>query len=52
MVSVNKDRLPGITYKPVRGPKEVDRLFEVLNSLGIIAFAFRGHNLVLEIQVP
>lgn len=50
MVSVNKDRLPGITYKPVRGPKEVDRLFEVLNSLGIIAFAFRGHNLVLEIQ--
>jgi amino acid permease len=52
MVSVNKDRLSGITYKPVRGPKEVDRLFEVLNSLGIIAFAFRGHNLVLEIQVP
>ncbi|KAH8510438.1 hypothetical protein H0E87_008121 [Populus deltoides] len=27
MVSVNKDRLPGISYKPVRGPKEVDRLF-------------------------
>ncbi|KAJ6692946.1 LYSINE HISTIDINE TRANSPORTER-LIKE 8 [Salix purpurea] len=50
MVSVNKDRLPGITYKPVRGAKEIDRFFEVLNSLGIIAFAFRGHNLVLEIQ--
>jgi len=52
MVSVNKDRLPGISYKPVRGPKEVDRLFEVLNALGIVAFAFRGHNLILEIQVP
>ncbi|KAJ6409983.1 hypothetical protein OIU84_009471 [Salix udensis] len=50
MVSVNKDRLPGITYTPVRGAKEIDRFFEVLNSLGIIAFAFRGHNLVLEIQ--
>ncbi|KAL3597557.1 hypothetical protein D5086_009194 [Populus alba] len=50
MVSVNKDRLPGISYKPVRGPKEVDRLFEVLNALGIVAFAFRGHNLILEIQ--
>ncbi|KAJ4917422.1 Lysine histidine transporter-like 8 [Raphanus sativus] len=25
-------------------------LFSVLNALGIIAFPFRGHNLVLEIQ--
>ncbi|KAJ6368895.1 hypothetical protein OIU78_001294 [Salix suchowensis] len=50
MVSVNKNRLPGISYKPVRGPKEVERLFEVLNALGIVAFAFRGHNLILEIQ--
>jgi hypothetical protein len=26
-------------------------MFDVLNAIGIIVLAFRGHNLVLEIQV-
>jgi amino acid permease len=51
VVSVAKGRLPGVSYNPVRGSTQVDHAFDVLNALGIIAFAFRGHNLILEIQV-
>lgn len=40
-----------MSYKPLRGTSQVDHAFDVLNALGIIAFAFRGHNLILEIQV-
>ncbi|KAM4118562.1 hypothetical protein ACJW30_02G213400 [Castanea mollissima] len=50
VVSVAKGRLPGVSYNPVRGSTPVVRIFDVLNALGIIAFAFRGHNLILEIQ--
>ena len=50
-VSVAEGRLPGVSYNPVRGSTPVVRIFDVLNALGIIAFAFRGHNLTLEIQV-
>ena len=32
-------------------PSVSGSIFYVLSALGIIAFAFRGHNLVLEIQV-
>ncbi|XP_076883488.1 lysine histidine transporter-like 8 [Bidens hawaiensis] len=49
-ISVAKDRLPNVSYNPVRVGTRVTRFFDVLNALGIIAFAFRGHNLVLEIQ--
>lgn len=52
ILSVSKGRPKGVSYEPLEGVKsDVARLFEILNALGIIAFAFRGHNLVLEIQV-
>ncbi|XWS67672.1 hypothetical protein CRYUN_Cryun04dG0026100 [Craigia yunnanensis] len=50
VVSVVEGRMPGVSYNPVKGDTEVTRIFEILNALGIIAFAFRGHNLILEIQ--
>ncbi|KAJ4826916.1 hypothetical protein Tsubulata_006147 [Turnera subulata] len=50
VVSVAKGRLPGVSYNPLRSPKEIDRIFDVLNAIGIVVFAFRGHNLILEIQ--
>ncbi|XP_047325162.1 lysine histidine transporter-like 8 [Impatiens glandulifera] len=52
VVSVLKDRPAGVTYGllPDSTISEVGRFRKVLNALGIIAFAFRGHNLVLEIQ--
>ncbi|KAK6118668.1 hypothetical protein DH2020_047581 [Rehmannia glutinosa] len=50
VVSVSEGRLPNVSYNPVRSGSEIGRIFDVLNALGIIAFAFRGHNLILEIQ--
>lgn len=50
-VSVAKHTLPGVSYEPVRSSSVIKNIFSVLNALGIIAFAFRGHNLILEIQV-
>uniref|UniRef100_A0ACD5V3Z1 Uncharacterized protein n=1 Tax=Avena sativa TaxID=4498 RepID=A0ACD5V3Z1_AVESA len=50
VVSVAKGRVAGASHDPVKPPSDVDRMLAVLNGLGIIAFAFRGHNLVLEIQ--
>ncbi|XP_076958637.1 lysine histidine transporter-like 8 [Bidens hawaiensis] len=49
-ISVAKDRLPNVSYNPVSVGSRTTRFFDVLNALGIIAFAFRGNNLVLEIQ--
>ncbi|URE10960.1 Lysine histidine [Musa troglodytarum] len=50
VISVSKGRLPGVSYHPVEAKSDVDRVLGILNALGIISFAFRGHNLVLEIQ--
>ncbi|OWM83994.1 lysine histidine transporter-like 8 [Punica granatum] len=50
VISVSEGRMPGVSYNPIRGSTEIARVFDLLNSLGIIAFAFRGHNLILEIQ--
>ncbi|KAI3446314.1 hypothetical protein Pfo_002979 [Paulownia fortunei] len=50
VVSVAEGRLPNVSYNPVRAGTEIARIFDVLNALGIISFAFRGHNLILEIQ--
>ncbi|XP_059437988.1 lysine histidine transporter-like 8 [Corylus avellana] len=50
IVSVTEGRLPGVSYNPLRGTSQLDHAFDVLNALGIISFAFRGHNLILEIQ--
>ncbi|KAJ7953198.1 lysine histidine transporter-like 8 [Quillaja saponaria] len=49
-ISVGKGRLPGVSYDPIKAKSDVARIFSVLNAFGIIAFAFRGHNLILEIQ--
>ncbi|XWS29142.1 hypothetical protein CRYUN_Cryun24cG0002900 [Craigia yunnanensis] len=50
MVTVAAGRLPEVSYNPVGGNTEIERISGVLNALGIVAFAFRGHNLILEIQ--
>ncbi|ONK72788.1 uncharacterized protein A4U43_C04F23240 [Asparagus officinalis] len=50
VVSVIKGRQPGVSYNRAKTTSEVDSVLGVINAIGIIAFAFRGHNLVLEIQ--
>ncbi|XP_058220586.1 lysine histidine transporter-like 8 [Rhododendron vialii] len=50
IVSVTEGRLDGVSYDRVRPVSNVVWIFGILNSYGIIAFAFRGHNLTLEIQ--
>ncbi|OWM68260.1 lysine histidine transporter-like 8 [Punica granatum] len=51
VISVDKGRLPHVSYDPIgEGSSRIKRVNDVLNALGIISFAFRGHNLVLEIQ--
>ncbi|KAF5751030.1 hypothetical protein HS088_TW02G00040 [Tripterygium wilfordii] len=50
VISVAEGRLPGVSYDPIRSGSWLKRSLEVLNGLGIVAFAFRGHNLILEIQ--
>lgn len=51
VVSVDEGRVPNVSYNPLRAGTEIARVSDLLNALGIIAFAFRGHNLILEIQV-
>lgn len=51
VLSVSQQRPPSISYEPLSLPSSTASVFSVLNALGIIAFAFRGHNLALEIQV-
>ncbi|KAA8528805.1 hypothetical protein F0562_036160 [Nyssa sinensis] len=50
VISITKGRPMGVSYGPLEAKSNVARLSAILNGLGIIAFAFRGHNLVLEIQ--
>ncbi|XP_050267845.1 lysine histidine transporter-like 8 [Quercus robur] len=50
LVSVTSGRLDGVSYDPVKENDNMAMIFSVLNALGIMAFAFRGHNLTLEIQ--
>ncbi|XP_042507185.1 lysine histidine transporter-like 8 isoform X2 [Macadamia integrifolia] len=50
VVSVTHGRVAGVSYEPLQPKSEVAKIFSILNALGIIAFAFRGHNLMLEIQ--
>lgn len=51
VISLSKTRPMGVSYDPVHANSDGEKLISILNALGIIAFAFRGHNLVLEIQV-
>ncbi|KAG6648339.1 lysine histidine transporter-like 8 [Carya illinoinensis] len=50
LVSVTEGRLDGVSYDPIKENDNMAMIFSVLNALGIMAFAFRGHNLTLEIQ--
>ncbi|KAJ0967926.1 hypothetical protein J5N97_024843 [Dioscorea zingiberensis] len=50
VISVCKGRITGVSYDTVKTKSEFDKVLNVLNGIGIISFAFRGHNLVLEIQ--
>ena len=51
VLSVSQKRPPYISYQPLRSSSFSASIFSILNAFGIIAFAFRGHNLALEIQV-
>lgn len=51
VLSVTRVRPVDVSYERVEDELSVDGFFGVLDGLGIIAFCFRGHNLVLEIQV-
>lgn len=49
-ISITKGKPSGISYNPITPKSEISRTFSVFNALGTIALAFRGHNLILEIQ--
>ncbi|KAF9621506.1 hypothetical protein IFM89_021810 [Coptis chinensis] len=49
-IPLSKSRLIGISYDSVKPKLDIAGGFDTFAALGIIAFAFRGHNLVLEIQ--
>lgn len=51
VLSVSQQRPPSISYEPLSMQSSSSSLFLALNALGIVAFSFRGHNLVLEVQV-
>lgn len=51
VLSVSQVRPRTISYQPLQLPYVTTSAFTALNALGIVAFAFRGHNLALEIQV-
>ncbi|KAL6207612.1 hypothetical protein ACLB2K_018569 [Fragaria x ananassa] len=55
VVSITRDRPAGVNYDYPALPPEAKSepaasVFSILNAIGITVFAFRGHNLVLEIQ--
>lgn len=47
--SLHKGITPNISYEP-RASTSTGRIFEFLSGMGDIAFAYAGHNVVLEIQ--
>ncbi|KAI5315175.1 hypothetical protein L3X38_044351 [Prunus dulcis] len=49
-LSIGKGRSSDISYDPPEMESNMDRFGGILNSLGIIVLAFRGHNVILEIQ--
>ncbi|KAL8242070.1 hypothetical protein R6Q59_012372 [Mikania micrantha] len=50
VVSVIEGRPTSATHEQPEKVPGISSVCDVLNALGIVAFAFRGHNLVLEIQ--
>ena len=53
VLPVAKGRQDGVSYSPpeAEAESEMARVGNALNAIGMIVLAFRGHNLVLEIQV-
>lgn len=51
VLSISQERPSSISYEPVSIPSFSASAFTALNALGIVAYAFRGHNLAMEIQV-
>ncbi|XP_015055033.1 lysine histidine transporter-like 8 [Solanum pennellii] len=50
-LSISKGRLNGVSYNPSHNvTSNMERFRDVLNSIAIITMAFRGQNLILEIQ--
>jgi hypothetical protein len=49
-VSAHAGRQPGAEYN-LDGFTKAEGIFGIFNALGTIAFAYGGHNVVLEIQV-
>ena len=49
-VSAHAGRQPGAEYN-LNGFTKSEGIFGIFNALGTIAFAYGGHNVVLEIQV-
>ncbi|XP_050262750.1 lysine histidine transporter-like 8 isoform X2 [Quercus robur] len=53
VLSITKGRPIDISYGQFDVAKSsMEKISDILNAFGIIALAFRGHNLILEIQVP
>lgn len=51
VLSLGQDRPEASSlYSVKHAPKRQKDIYGVINALGLIAFAFRGHNVVLEIQ--
>lgn len=50
-LSIGKGRPSDISYNPPVMDSNMDRFGGIMNSIGIIFIAFRGHNVMLEIQV-
>lgn len=51
-LSISKGRPEGVSYEPSKvATSEMAQIRGIINSLGIIALTFKGHNLILEIQV-
>ncbi|CAH9146962.1 unnamed protein product [Cuscuta epithymum] len=50
-LSLSKGRPEGVVYDPpLVSTSKVDRFRDIVNALTLISLAFRGHNLILEIQ--
>ena len=49
---ISKDRPNHISYHPLQANESgMDKYGAIFNAIGIIVLSFRGHNVILEIQV-
>lgn len=49
-ISIGMGRPNGVSYDPPTMDSNMDRFGGILNAIGIVFLAFRGHNVILEIQ--